>query len=796
MRKVKKGESLAEKYPAVAAQWHPTKNGELTPLDFFKTSNSKAWYKCALGDDHEWEAKICNRSLLRRGCPVCAGQKVVRSNCLATTHPELSKEWHPIKNGNLTPYHIISGSEKHVWWKCSKGDDHEWYTTPSLRTNGSGCAVCCGRIVVPSNCLATTHPALTKEWHPIKNGDLRPNDVIAGSSRRAWWKCSQGDDHEWEATIINRSRLKRGCPICAGKKVVLSNCLATVNPELAKEWHPTKNQGVTPYDVTTGVNKKVWWKCNKGDDHEWEAVIGSRNSGIGCPVCSGKKVALSNCLATVQPEFAKEWHPTKNQGVTPYDVTTGVNKKVWWKCNKGDDHEWEAVIGSRNSGVGCPVCAGQKVVLSNCLATVNAELAKEWHITKNGDLTPYDVTTGVNKKVWWKCNKGDDHEWAAPPSARTRGRGCPVCTGQRTVLSNCLATTHPEISKRWHPTKNGEVTPLNVMSGSSKKVWWKCEKGEDHEYQAAIRSQLYHKCSVCSGRTIVLSNCLATLNPELSKEWHPTKNGNLTPYDVTEGTHKRVWWNCPKGNDHEWKTSIANRKITQCPVCVGQKVVLSNCLATLNPELSKEWHPIKNGNLTPYDVTISTGKEYWWQCLKDEDHEWKSKVSNRTVGNKCPYCNLTPQSKQELTITFELLTLFPDINPRGFKTRVEGKLWSIDIYIPLLHLGVEFDGSYWHKDKVALDKLKTKKLKSDGLNILRVREEPLKKISDSDIISTQPFNAKEITNNILTHIMNSFELEDVLVKKIKAYISKKKLQNEKGLDEYIGMILTEKAEKD
>jgi hypothetical protein len=92
MRKVKKGESLAEKYPAVAAQWHPTKNGELTPLDFFKTSNSKAWYKCALGDDHEWEAKICNRSLLRRGCPVCAGQKVVRSNCLATTHPELSKE--------------------------------------------------------------------------------------------------------------------------------------------------------------------------------------------------------------------------------------------------------------------------------------------------------------------------------------------------------------------------------------------------------------------------------------------------------------------------------------------------------------------------------------------------------------------------------------------------------------------------------------------------------------------------------------------------------------------------------
>jgi len=123
--------------------------------------------------------------------------------------------------------------------------------------------------------------------------------------------------------------------------------------------------------------------------------------------------------------------------------------------------------------------------------------------------------------------------------------------------------------------------------------------------------------------------------------------------------------------------------------------------------------------------------------------------SRITFNSKCPFCTLTPQSKQELTITFELLTLFPAINPRGFKTRVEGKLWTIDIYIPSINLGVEFDGSYWHKDKRALDKLKTKKLEGDGFNILRVREEPLKKISDSDIMSKQPFNAKEITNNIL-----------------------------------------------
>ena len=55
--------------------------------------------------------------------------------------------------------------------------------------------------------------------------------------------------------------------------------------------------------------------------------------------------------------------------------------------------------------------------------------------------------------------------------------------------------------------------------------------------------------------------------------------------------------------------------------------------------------------------------------------------------------------------------LFFNIDPKGFKTRVNGKIWSIDIYVPEFNLGIEFDGSYWHKDKRALDKLKTEKLK-------------------------------------------------------------------------------------
>ncbi len=120
---------------------------------------------------------------------------------------------------------------------------------------------------------------------------------------------------------------------------------------------------------------------------------------------------------------------------------------------------------------------------------------------------------------------------------------------------------------------------------------------------------------------------------------------------------------------------------------------------------------------------------------------------------------------------------------------------SIDIYLPELELGIEFDGSYWHKDKRALDKLKTEKLEGEGFTIMRVRQEPLKAITEIDVISKKPFNAKEVTNNILKHIMDSYSLDAKRIKKIKKYLLKEEIQNEKGLDAYIDMILTEKADK-
>src|SRR5262245_28146044 len=140
---------------------------------------------------------------------------------------------------------------------------------------------------------------------------------------------------------------------------------------------------------------------------------------------------LKEPLSVTNPQLAAEWHPTKNGDLRPEDVVAGSNKKVWWKCPKADDHEWEAVIASRAGGTGCPCCRNVKVVMSNCLATTHPDLARQWHPTKNGTLTPSNVTYGNGKPIWWLCENG--HQWSASPNQRTtrgRGRGCPYCSNQ------------------------------------------------------------------------------------------------------------------------------------------------------------------------------------------------------------------------------------------------------------------------------------------------------------------------------------------------------------------------------
>lgn len=143
------------------------------------------------------------------------------------------------------------------------------------------------------NSLAFLFPEIASEWHPIKNGNLTPDKVNKMARYNVWWlgKCG----HEWQMPICNRTHSERydnhgklhkpqGCPYCSGKKILVGfNDLQSQFPEVAVEWHPTKNGGLQPTNIAPKSSRIIWWQCEKG--HEWSATPNSRCRGSGCPVC-------------------------------------------------------------------------------------------------------------------------------------------------------------------------------------------------------------------------------------------------------------------------------------------------------------------------------------------------------------------------------------------------------------------------------------------------------------------------------------------------------------------------------
>lgn len=507
------------------------------------------------------------------------------------------------------------------------------------------------------------------------------------------------------------------------------NTLKDIYPDIAKEWHPTKNNDLTPERVTPKSSKRVWWKCKNG--HEWEAVIAHRSSGSGCPYCANKKVQIGyNDLATTDPELAAEWHPSKNGSLFPTDLTRGSGIKVWWICKKG--HEWCTSPNKRTAEKNsCPYCSNKKVLHGyNDLATTNPKLAAEWHPTRNGILSANDVTESSGKKVWWKCSRG--HSWQSSVCNRQK-RNCPFCEKQS-------KTSFPEqalfyyIKKCFPDTQNGNTEAIqmeldifipskNIAIEYDGRFYHQAKASKQREQkknQLCIENgirlirvrekglELYDDCEcivssqpedylsikyviqnvlTLLGETDIdininrdLSDILGTyLNsnqkknlkevyPKLAEEWHPTKNGELKPEHLYANSGKKVWWICEKG--HEWQASLHNRtKGKGCPYCSGRKAITGeNDLAKCYPNLLVEWNYEKNHQLNPSKLKPGSDVKAWWKCLTC-GYEWKTSVINRTNGRGCPKCaeqkkgpkrKTHEQYKQELSVVNNNIELIGD----------------------------------------------------------------------------------------------------------------------------------------
>ncbi len=488
---------------------------------------------------------------------------------------------------------------------------------------------------------------LMSEWDYEKNIDLDPTKITHGSHTEVWWKCSKCG-YEWKTCPSKR----RKCIKCLHKPDIGKNDLATLYPKIAKEWHPTKNGDMTPYDVKSKSNRIVWWLC--ANNHEYQAKISERtraDKGTHCPQCfrvnqtSFPEQAIFYYIKQIFPDAINKYKP-KFLGtmeldiyIPKYNIGIEYDGEFWHKKEKELREKKKYNICKDNNIHLIRFKEGDKKdykdVADECFFMPTPSKRIKWleryiQYLLNSLDTSFEKIFGKNLCgiKWYDINIQRDE--------------LKIREMYQTQMKGSVAELYPEISKEWHPTKNGKLTPKDCKAGSIYKAWWKCSKC-GYEWQSPVnkRTNSGHGCLHCSKQIAVSGiDDIATLYPEIAKEWHPTKNGNLTPKDVRPKSNKIVWWKCSKCG-YEWNTTCNNRigKKSGCPCCSGRVAHSGvNDLATLYPKFVKEWNYEKNGGLRPEQILPGSHTEVWWKCSKC-GYEWKTICKNRVLKNSgCLNC--------------------------------------------------------------------------------------------------------------------------------------------------------------
>lgn len=177
---------------------------------------------------------------------------------------------------------------------------------------------------------------------------------------------------------------------------------------------------------------------------------------------------------------------------------------------------------------------------------------------------------------------------------------------------------------------------------------------------------------------------------------------------------------------------IARTRGANCPYCSGHRAGYGNDLASLHPGITSEWHPTRNGTLTPDQVVPGSAKAVWWKASCG--HEWRTLVFVRTRGSGCPACWRARSSRQQTDLELALLTTVPGLSLRHRSIRAGERWWQCDLVWPGRRLVVEFDGSYWYRNTAGRDRRKAEALRRAGWTVVRVRESPLRALHPYDVV--------------------------------------------------------------
>lgn len=567
-------------------EWNYNRNN-ISPTQISPRNNRKVWWVCSLG--HEWKATVGSRtggkSGRASGCPYCSfpvrkilvGFNDFETKCKENNKEYLLSEWNYERNIDISPQSVAYKSGKRVWWKCIKG--HEWQTTIVDRVFGNNCPIC--------SRIGTSFPEQAIAYYLGQEFNIIQRYRINGKELDIYledYKIGiEYDGLRFHSSLISDKREEEKDAFFNSLGISVFRIKENINSTYVTDntvFYIKKNRlyledsfNLSLSKLFDLIGKKIGKEINLDINIIRDELLIREHYTLDLK---------NHSVAIMYPYLVSEWDIEKNNGLTPDMFSASAHTKVWWKCSNG--HNWKATIASRNKKLGCPYCAGQRLIvgqndLETWALTNNKSLLQEWDYNKNVTSPKEEMKTS-NKKVWWRCSLG--HEWQATIANRVHGTRCPLCyTGlvpkrkQISFKEWCMINDNEQLLSEWDIEKNGSLSPDDVSKATHTKVWWLCSQG--HSWNAEVKSRLYnHGCPYCSktykkaliGVNDLVTWCKQNNKEYIIEEWDYDRNEDLKPEMFTHGSHKRINWKCVNG--HTWNAVIKERtkfKGNQCPIC-------------------------------------------------------------------------------------------------------------------------------------------------------------------------------------------------------------------------------------
>jgi hypothetical protein len=341
----------------------------------------------------------------------------------------------------------------------------------------------------------------------------------------------------------------------------------------------------------------------------------------------------------------------------------------------------------------------------------------------------------------------------------------------------------PHLAQRWASDLNNDSEASFVGAGSRKVYWWRCQDVPDHVWESSPHD-LSKRCPICHPRRPSLPQSLKGLYPEIANEIDRTVPDQPNGEDLLPQSNKKLWWRCQFGHLYQATVQQRTKHHRQCPECLslalvpdhkrGKRLSIAYNLASEYPDIADELHRSLNGDITAAEVSPKTSKKYYWQCSRNSNHVWQTSVSNRTrLGSNCPYC-FNQTSRGELRVFSEIKSVFTNAEHRW---RTEGR--EIDVWLEDLKVGIEYDGAYWHKNTLDKDDAKISFFDDMGIQIIRIREEPLVASRDLDIPVRNPVTKDDI-DQVLELLSTIVSLTAAQAEGVQAYIGQRSFCDETG----------------